>query len=41
MVIFFEKNDEIILKGGDVITENLSKHTKIQLSNGMKGYQTY
>ena len=36
-VIFFEKNDGIILKCGDVITENLSKHTKIQLSNGGRG----
>ena len=31
---FLEKNDENILLGGDVITKNLWKHTKIQLSNG-------
>ena len=31
---FFEKNDESILSGGDVITKNLWKHTKIQLFNG-------
>ena len=29
----FWKNDERILSGGDVITKNLWKHTKIQLSN--------
>ena len=34
---FLEKNDENILLGGDVITKNLWKHTKIQLSNGGEG----